>query len=157
MASRHDRNFRVIEYDDNLAVGAVRMWRASKRNALGIDDIHDFDAQLQFLREHLAQKSRVYLAVDSAGEVLGLMALDGDCLQQLYIDIDHQRRGIGSALLAKARLLSPGGLWLYTFERNQKARQFYEKHGFVIAGTGSDNEEGLPDVRYEWRPGNPPG
>ena len=48
----------------------------------------------------------------------------------------------------------PDGLSLYTFQVNDGARRFYERHGFVVAalGDGSDNEEGQPDIRYEWRP-----
>ena len=42
-------------------------------------------------------------------------------------------------------------LRLYTFARNEGARRFYERHGFVAVafGDGSGNQEGEPDVRYE--------
>ena len=42
-------------------------------------------------------------------------------------------------------------LRLYTFQSNEGARRFYERHGFaaVAFGDGSDNEEREPDVRYE--------
>ena len=56
--------------------------------------------------------------------------------------------------LAKAKALSPGGLHLYTFQRNVRARAFYEKHGFTVfdMNDGSRNEEKEPDVRYVWTP-----
>jgi hypothetical protein len=42
-------------------------------------------------------------------------------------------------------------LRLYTFQCNQGARRFYERHGFIAVafGDGSSNEEGEPDIRYE--------
>ena len=44
-------------------------------------------------------------------------------------------------------------LKLWTFEANVGARRFYESHGFVATRrTAGDNEEGAPDVCYEWRP-----
>lgn len=33
---------------------------------------------------------------------------------------------------------------------NKQAQAFYEKHGFQIIGRGHENEEGLPDLLYEW-------
>jgi hypothetical protein len=57
----------------------------------------------------------------------------------------------GSALRAKAKTLSPR-LALWTFQRNSRARAFYETHGFrSIAQTDGENEEHEPDVQYEWR------
>ena len=66
------------------------------------------------------------------------------------------RRGRTSrwrVLMAVAKQQRADGLQLWTFEANQRARRFYERHGFVATGsTEGDNEEGAPDVRYEWSP-----
>ena len=42
-------DIKLIDYDDKYALDAVRMWRASKEQALGIKDVHDFDDHLDFL------------------------------------------------------------------------------------------------------------
>jgi len=86
------------------------------------------------------------------GRVVGFMALDGDDLDQLYVLPGHYRQGIGSRLLALAKQQSPGRLRLFTFQRNTRARAFYELHGFqaVDLNDGSRNEEREPDMRYEW-------
>lgn len=88
-----------------------------------------------------------------AGLILGFMMLDGEELEQLYLLPGHFRRGIGSHLLAKAKERSPVRLGLFTFQRNERARAFYEGHGFrlVALDDGTRNEEGEPDARYEWR------
>ena len=37
--------------------------------------------------------------------------------------------------------------------RNEGARRFYGREGFVeVGGTPGDNEEGLPDVLLAWKP-----
>ena len=62
-----------------------------------------------------------------------------------------RRQGHGRALLdhAKARA---DRLSLWTFEANREALAFYAAQGFAeTARTDGDNEEGLPDVRLEWR------
>jgi ribosomal protein S18 acetylase RimI-like enzyme len=48
----------------------------------------------------------------------------------------------------------PAGMRLYAFQRNTRARGFYERRGFVAVefGDGSGNEEGEPDVLYQWTP-----
>jgi GNAT superfamily N-acetyltransferase len=86
-------------------------------------------------------------------EILGFMALDREDLDQLYLKPGHYRRGIGSQLMAKAKERSPRRLHLFCFQRNLRARAFYESHGFVIAdlNDGSRNVEGEPDILYVWQ------
>ncbi len=88
------------------------------------------------------------------GEAVGYLALDGDLLDQLYVATLYQGRGVGARLLAEAKRLRPGGLSLWVFARNARARSFYERAGFVaIEQTdGAANEEQEPDVRYVWTP-----
>lgn len=90
-------------------------------------------------------------------EMVGMMALSDDgtfrWIEQLYITPQATGQGIGSMLLQAAlqRLAPP--VRLYTFQANEGARRFYERFGFeaIAFGDGSDNEEGCPDVLYEWR------
>jgi GNAT superfamily N-acetyltransferase len=86
------------------------------------------------------------------GRVVGVAALNGDMLDQLYILPGAQGQGIGSVLLDKAKTLRPSGFSLYAFQRNRRARGFYERRGFVAIafGDGAGNEEGEPDVLYRW-------
>jgi ribosomal protein S18 acetylase RimI-like enzyme len=54
--------------------------------------------------------------------------------------------------LAKER--NAEGLQLWTFQANEPAQRFYERHGFVDAERtdGAGNEERAPDIRYQWTP-----
>lgn len=75
-------------------------------------------------------------------------------LDQLYVDLIYQNRGIGSSLINKAKEICPEGLKLHTLQQNTKACRFYEKHGFR-AGKLSINEiNGQPNIEYQWRPNN---
>ena len=61
---------------------------------------------------------------------------------------------MGTALIERARALAPDRLSLHTHQKNDKARAFYEKHGFRAVRFGvSPAPESEPDVEYEWRPG----
>ncbi|MCY7298820.1 MAG: GNAT family N-acetyltransferase, partial [Ilumatobacteraceae bacterium] len=63
-------------------------------------------------------------------------------------------RGLGDKLMKLAKERSPEGLQLWTFQVNEPARRFYERHGFVVEQLtdGAGNEERAPDIRFVWRP-----
>ena len=141
---------KIIPYDEKYALATVQMWRASMERALGIIDTHTWEEQLGYLA-HLAEQYNVFLAIDApADKPVGLMVVGGTELDQLYIHVEYQGRGIGTQLLDLAKEQSPGTLQLYTFEVNAGAQAFYEKHGFQIIGRGVEQESGMADIRYEW-------
>ncbi len=71
-------------------------------------------------------------------------------MDHLYVDPDSQGKGLGSALLAKAQGTNQR-LSLWTFQKNKRARKFYEAKGFrPVKFTDGANEEKEPDVLYTW-------
>lgn len=140
----------ICRYESSFAEETVAVWRASKEEAIGQKEIHSFESHVHFLNHILPQDYEIYLALES-GRVVGIVVFNSSELNQLYIANDHQGKGIGEALLNLVKEHSGGSLFLYTFERNKNAQKFYEKHGFVEVGRGYENEENLPDIKYEWR------
>ena len=111
---------------------------------------HTLEDARGFFRDKLLTSSIVWVAEES-GELLGMIALDLPWIRQFAVFPEHQRRGVGTALLRKARERSPSELRLFTFQRNDKARAFYEKHGFTVVALGiSPAPELEPDVEYRW-------
>ena len=104
----------------------------------------------RFFRARLLPACQVWVATHS-DQLLGVLALEAPWIRHLAIFPEHQRKGIGTALLQKARERSPAELRLFTFQRNEAARAFYEKHGFVAVAFGvSPAPELEPDVEYRW-------
>lgn len=99
-----------------------------------------------------SQTLEVWVAA-GGDRLLGLMVLDRGWLEQLYVDPDETGGGLGAQLLDHAKTRRVGGLRLWTFQSNIRARRFYERHGFeeVDRTDGSGNEEGAPDICYVWR------
>ncbi|MEU1972244.1 GNAT family N-acetyltransferase [Microbacterium sp. NPDC019599] len=88
--------------------------------------------------------------------VVAVLAVSPGWVDQLYVATSEQGRGLGSRLLTVAQDADAAGLQLWTFQRNTRAREFYERHGFIeTRRTDGDNEECEPDVLYRWE-GRPP-
>lgn len=142
-------NIKIIQYNSAYAEDTVRMWRESKERAISQKEIHSFEDHVFFLNNILNRENEIYIATDN-NKVIGIIAFNGNEINQLYIHNDYQGKGLGKKLLDMAKINSKGRLTLYTFEVNHKAQQFYEKNGFKIIGRGHENEENLDDIKYEW-------
>lgn len=112
--------------------------------------VHGDDEVRDWFREVVLPTREVWVAC-SGGQIVGLLVLAGDWIDQLYLAPGWTGHGVGSRLLRIAKQVRPSGLQLWTFQANTGARRFYERHGFVAREeTDGANEEGAPDVRYEW-------
>jgi ribosomal protein S18 acetylase RimI-like enzyme len=87
------------------------------------------------------------------GVVLGFIVLGDETVDYLYVEPEMTGQGIGSALLDHAKDRRPAGFSLWTFQQNEGARRFYERHGLQVVQltSGERNEEKTPDVLYAWR------
>lgn len=65
------------------------------------------------------------------GIVRGMMVLDGDEVQRLFVEPAFQGRGIGAALLEYA-VAQHHVTHLWALEKNVGALRFYARHGFFV-------------------------
>jgi putative acetyltransferase len=118
---------------------------------------HTLEDARTFFREHVVARCEIWVAHDG-GETMGLLALEAPWIRQFAVFSEFQRRGVGTALLRKAHDASPLELRLFTFQRNLKARAFYQKHGFATVAFGrSPAPENEPDVEYRYSSDTIPG
>ena len=111
---------------------------------------YEFTGAREYFKTVVAENQMWVYELD--GVPVGILGIQGDYIDRLYVDPKFHRKGIGQALLAYARTLSPHHLWLKTDQANKLSRPFYEKNGFVIEKFGvSPPPESEPDVEYHWR------
>ncbi|ONI71654.1 GNAT family N-acetyltransferase [Kribbella sp. ALI-6-A] len=132
---------------------AAAVWWAA-RHAEGSQlppAIHTETEVRKWFSDVLLPDGQTWVALDD-GRIVAVLTLDGDDLDQLYVDPPSAGQGIGSTLVDLAKDLRPGGLALWTFQSNLRAQEFYRRHGFteVRRTDGSANEERAPDVRMVW-------
>jgi ribosomal protein S18 acetylase RimI-like enzyme len=142
------RDFVESDFDEVVAgwhlTNRVSYWYVREHQQHTLDDAR------RFFRDNVLRECRVWVA-ERACQPIGLLALHDSWIRQLAVFPSFQRQGVGTALLQKAREHSPGELRLYTFQRNNAARAFYERHGFSVVALGvSPEPESEPDVEYCW-------
>ncbi|MDF1699623.1 MAG: GNAT family N-acetyltransferase [Planctomycetota bacterium] len=141
------RPYQARDFDETLL-----LWHTVCEATYTYLPSHTLDEAEVYFRDVIVAGNVLHVATVD-GRVIGLLALQADLLDRLYVAIDRQGEGVGSALLEHAREQSPTGLRLFTHQKNERACRFYERHGFTVARYGmSPPPESEPDVEYRWVP-----
>jgi len=140
---------RKLEFAD--MEDAARVHRAAFDHALPwLAGLHTPQEDRWFFEERLFKTCDLRGTFRGA-EMIGMIAFREDWIDQLYVLPDAQGRGAGTELLQIAQDAFPR-LQLWTFQRNPRARRFYEARRFKLVREtdGADNEEKEPDALYLW-------
>ena len=122
------------------AIAAIHL--TARRQAMPCLRLAHTDGESGKFARVVASRPLAWWVVPHQGQVVAYMLVDGEKLDHLYVAPGWQGFGFGSALVAKAKTLKPRRLVLWTFQRNERARQFYEAHGFrSIAQTEGENRK----------------
>lgn len=136
------------------ARAAADVWLRARKAAIGAipAPVHGDDDVRAWFASHVVSETELWVAEGRPGTLVGILVLEGEWLDQLYVEPAMTGRGIGAALVDLAKRERPDRLQLWTFVSNARARRFYERHGFVETRRtdGRDNEEGAPDILYVW-------
>ena len=86
------------------------------------------------------------IVYEADGRVVGFVALVGNEVGAIFVLPEYQGRGIGRALVDRARELLQF-LELDVFEANATGRRFYEAYGFVQVDRDIHEASGQPQLR----------
>jgi putative acetyltransferase len=145
---------RLRRYDARDEDAAIALWLRTWQAAY---PELDFAARLDWWRARWRNEfvsTAEIVVADAAGEMAGFVTVDPRTryLDQIVVAPERWASGIGAALVAEAKHLSPAGLDLDVNTDNARAIRFYEKHGFSISGGGVNAISGKPVHRMSWRP-----
>jgi putative acetyltransferase len=115
-----------------------------------LPDLHTAEEDLAFFSATLFPANDIW-AAEMDGAILGYAAASPGWLNHLYVHPHHQGAGVGAALLAQV-MSGADDLQLWAFQKNTRARGFYERRGFELVRLtdGTGNEEREPDALYRW-------
>ena len=153
---------------DALADLHMRAWQRAYRglmpdaflNGLSVTDRIDLWHEVL----HEPPRRSAQLLLEDMGRAVGFVLVGGEELEAdatrgevyaLYVDPDHWRRGVGSALLAagcvRLRSVGFGDAVLWVHEGNERARAFYAAAGWAADGARrrqAVHGVEVPEVRY---------
>ena len=145
--------FTLRAYADGDEDAAIELWRRSWQEAYpAIDFSQRVDWWRERWRQELVPGAQIVVA-DSAGDLIGYVTVEPKTLylDQIVVVPEFWGAGVAAALLAEAKLRSPGGLDLLVNTDNARAIRFYREHGFAMAGDDVNPVSGRPVYRMRWR------
>jgi len=143
---------------------AEAIWRIARQEGVLETILALPSDRLERRRQQLSElgPDEHYLVAETDGEVVGLAGLvvghgrlrHGGHLF-VYVDQQHQARGIGTRLIAALLDLADNWLLLRRVEltvlvKNERARQLYERLGFVVEGRRKYSVIAAGEIADEW-------
>ena len=135
---------------------AIELWRRTWQHSYPqIDFAARVDWWRQRWRDELVPTAAITVA-ESTATMVGFVTVDrsNGYLDQIVVAPEAWGSGVAEALIAEARRLSPTGLDLLVNTDNARAIRFYDKQGFVNAGTDTNPTSGRLVFKMSWRPPN---
>jgi putative acetyltransferase len=145
---------RLRRYDARDEEAAIALWLRTWQAAYPqLDFAERLDWWRARWRDELVPTAAIAIA-EAAQEMIGFVTVDRRTLylDQIVVAPERWASGVGGALVAEAKRLSPAGLDLDVNTDNARAIAFYAKHGFSISGAGINAISGKPVHRMRWRP-----
>lgn len=116
-------------------------------------EAHDFIDQ-SYWRENAdgvrqAMAEAEVLVYEEAGRVEGFVGLLGETLAGIFVERESQSKGVGKALLDEAKSRRDR-LTLGVYQKNTRARAFYEREGFLLLKQQVDENTGETELILGW-------
>ena len=115
---------------------------------------HDF-VEKEFWQSHVKDMREVYIpgsetyVLEDNNQVLGFFSLYEKTLAALFVDPDHQGKGIGTRLMDKAKSLRRK-IDLCVYSENTTALGFYVKCGFTVKKERPEPHTGHRETLMEY-------
>lgn len=148
------QSFVLRLYSSNDEEAAIELWRRAWQSAYPQIDFNTrLDWWRQRWRDEVVTTATIAVA-ESHGQIVGFVTVDPSTfdLDQIVVAPEAWGMGVGAALMAEAKRISPSGLDLHVNKDNDRAIRFYGKHGFTVTGEAINWRSGAPVHKMSWRP-----
>lgn len=121
-------------------------WRESHRAFCAPEFVaaHTVQRQTEYLERELKGGKKVWMLVKD--RPVGIVSLQGNLIENLYVLPSEQRKGFGSVLLEFAMEHCDGSPALWVLSNNEGAKLFYHRHGFRFTGAEHPLSAGLSEL-----------
>ena len=116
-------------------------------------EAHDFIDKNFWLDNYPMVKEQFKTAeiyVDAESEVKGFVGLQGDYIAGIFVEKSYRNQGVGKKLINFLKK-NHQELSLDVYDKNIRAKQFYEKNGFEVSTQSIERETGEKESRLVWK------
>lgn len=132
----------IRAYRESDQENVLRLWSDAAKAAHPFIPDEGEGERREIVRSVYLVQAENWVIEDEAGEVQGVLGLIGNEVGGLFVAPAAQGKGYGRALLEHAAA-HKGELVLEVFEKNEKARGFYQHMGFEQTSKRLDVPTGL--------------
>lgn len=121
-------------------------WKESHRDICSAEfiAIHTPERQKCYLESEVAKGAQLYMLIDE--KPVGIVSVHGSLIENLYVLPSKQNQGYGTQLLAFAVGKCTGSPSLWILNTNDRAKRFYERHGFKPTGNVVQRTGGIYEL-----------
>lgn len=118
----------------HAAIVHSESWKASHRNVCSAEFLatHTPERQRDYLESQIEKGAQLYMLLNE--KPVGIITVCGNLIENLYVLPSEQNKGYGTQLLAFAIEKCAGSPTLWVLNTNDRAKRFYERHGFQSTG-----------------------
>ena len=116
-------------------------------------EAHDFIDKNFWLDNYPMVKEQFKTAeiyVDAESEIKGFVGLQSDYIAGIFVEKSYRNQGIGKKLINFLKK-NHQELSLDVYDKNIRAKQFYEKNGFEVSTQSIERETGEKESRLVWK------
>ena len=137
----------IRTFTDDDTGEVVALWREASAQAhpfLSAEFVARVEADFREVFLPLSDEVVMYVD-DASGRIDAFMAFTGDLLGALFVRPAAQGQGIGSRMLRIGLRMHPG-LELTVYRGNERAVEFYKKHGLAVLGSRLEEASGCEEL-----------
>lgn len=116
-------------------------------------EAHDFIDKNFWLDNYPMVKEQFKTAeiyVDAESEIKGFVGLQSDYIAGIFVEKSYRNQGIGKKLINFLKK-NHQELSLDVYDKNIRAKQFYERNGFEVSIQSIERETGEKESRLVWK------
>ena len=137
---------RKFEKKDINAI--MRIWKNENIRAHNFIAKEYWENNYKYVKDILPEADIYVYILDE--QIVGFVGLNNNYVEGIFVDVNNQHKGIGTALLDKIKEYKES-LTLSVYKKNVNAIKFYEKNNFIITGENIDENTNEIEYTMTWK------
>lgn len=141
-------NFIIRKLEDGDITNTVDIWYETSLKAHDFIPKEYWESNKETMKTTYIPMSETFVASKN-NEIVGFVSLLDNYLAAIFVKVNFQGDGVGSALIKHAKSIH-NNLELKVFVKNKQAVFFYKSKGFIVEKESLDEDTGEKEFHMKW-------